>query len=151
MRRRALCGLALLLSATGGLAAQPSEAERIERFANEPNLEKRSKSALDYAHDAVSRVEKAYENADPDLAREILTSILSAVAISQASLDDTGKNARKKPKHFKRAEIGSRKLLKELQSLERMLTFDERQDLAPVIAQLEEINRDLLLKIMQHR
>jgi hypothetical protein len=148
---RAMCGLALLLSVAGGLAAQPSEAERIERFASEPNLEKRSKLALDYAHDAVGRVEEAYADADPERAREILTSIVSAVAISQASLEDTGKNARKKPKHFKRAEIGSRKLLKELQSLERTLTFDERQDLAPVIAQLEDINRDLLLKIMQHR
>jgi hypothetical protein len=99
----------------------------------------------------VSRVEAAYKGADPETARAVLASILEAVELSQESLDETGKSARKKPKHFKRAEIGVRKLLFDLQSLERALTFDERKDLAPIIARLDEINTQLLERIMQKK
>ena len=42
-----------------------------------------------------------------------------------------------------------RKLLFDLQSLERSLTFDERKDLAPVIERVDEINSQLLKRIMQ--
>jgi len=151
MTRRSIAIVALSVAVAMGLAAQTSEADRLAAVRAEEDLEKRSKFALEYAREAVSRVEAAYKGADQETARWILASILEAVELSQESLDETGKNARKKPKHFKRAEIGVRKLLFDLRSLERALTFDERKDLAPVIERLDEINARLLQRIMQKR
>ena len=147
MRRRLTLAL-LLLSLSAGLGAERSEADRLAEIEAEDDLEKRSKLALEYARGAVGRVETAYKDADPETARAILASILEAVRLSEDSLDETGKIARKKPKHFKRAEIGVRKLLRDLQSLERSLTFEERQDLKPVIERLDAINSRLLERIM---
>lgn len=151
MTRRAIAILGLWALLPAGLGAQRSEADRLEPIKAEEDLEKRSKLALQYARGAVSRVEAAYKDADPETARSVLASILEAVELSQESLDETGKVARKKPKHFKRAEIGVRKLLFDLQSLERALTFDERKDLAPVIERLDEINAQLLERIMRKK
>lgn len=151
MTSRTIWIAGLLLSLAGGLGAQKTETERLAPIQAEADLEKRSKYALEYARGAVSRVEAAYKDADSETARAVLASILEAVELSQESLDETGKSARKKPKHFKRAEIGVRKLLFDLQSLERSLTFDERKDLAPIIARLDEINSQLLERIMQKK
>lgn len=151
MRRWKSYLLLVCLSAAVALGAQKTEADRMAVVEAEDDLEKRSKLALQYARGAVSRVESAYKDADPETARSILASILEAVELSQESLDETGKIARKKPKHFKRAEIAVRKLLFDLQSLERALTFEERKDLEPILTRLDEINTQLLQRIMRKK
>ncbi len=152
MRRRAIAIAALLACFAVGLGAQsPATDDPLVAVKAEEDLEKRSKLALEYARKSVGRVAAAYEAADRETARAILASILEAAQLSEESLDETGKVARKKPKHFKRAEIGVRKLLGDLQDLDRTLTFDERQDLKPIIERLDEINSRLLERIMRKR
>ncbi|MEZ5364038.1 MAG: hypothetical protein R2748_17285 [Bryobacterales bacterium] len=139
----------LVLTAMLALAAKPpASLEEVER---EPDLEKRSSLALDFARPAVGRMVKAYEAGQPEEARRILVSVVEAATIAQKSLEETGKHARSKPKHFKRAEIDTRKLLRDLQSAQRQLAFDERPDLDPAIAKVEEINRQLLFDIMERK
>ena len=129
-------------------AAPPQSLEQVER---EPDLEKRSSLALDYARAAVARMVKAYVGEQPEEAREILASIVQAAELAQESLEETGKHARSKPKYFKRAEIDTRKLLRDLEGAKRELTFEERPDLDPAIAKIEEINRRLLFDIMERK
>ncbi len=127
-------------------AKTPTSLEEVER---EPNLEKRAGLALDFARPAVQRMLKAYVAGEREEAKEILGSIVQAAVLAQSALEETGKNARSKPKHFKRAEIDTRKLLRDLESAQRQLTFDERPDLDPAIAKVDAINRQLLFDIME--
>jgi hypothetical protein len=129
-------------------AAPPQSLAEVER---EPDLEKRAGLALDYARAAVGRVVKAYAAGEPGQAKQILDSIVQAAEVARESLGDTGKHARSKPKHFKKAEIESRKLVRDLEAAKRDLTFEERPDLDPAIAQIEEINRQLLFDIMESK
>ena len=146
MTRRSI--LLLTLCAAAGRAADPETLESIER---ETDLEKRSKFALEWARKHVDGVVEAYLAAEPDKAQETLSKIVQAVELSHESLDETGKHPRAKPKHFKRAEIATRKLIGDLEDAKRKLTFDERAQLDPAIARIEEINQALLMGIMQKK
>jgi hypothetical protein len=142
--RSALCiGLAVSLA---WAADPPMTLEEVQR---EPDLEKRASLALDFARPAVNRMVKAYEGGEREQAKQILDSIVQAAVLAKDALAETGKHARSKPKHFKKAEIDTRKLLRDLEAAKRDLTFDERPDLDPAIAKVEEINRQILFEIME--
>lgn len=145
-RRIALAALgsAALLAASTLVASTPWE--QVEA---EPDLEKRSGLALEFARGQVDQVVADYLDGRPGDARTKLKQIVTAVELAQASLVETGKTPRKKPKHFKRAEIATRKLVNDLKQAQRKLTFDERPDLDPVIARLEQVNQQLLLGIFE--
>ena len=115
----------------------------------EADLVRQSRLALDYARGQVDEMLKAYLDGRPDDARANLQGIVRAVEVAQAALQETGKHPRKKPKHFKNAEIATRKIVNDLKQAQTKLAFDERPDLDPVIAKLEEINLQLLMGIMQ--
>lgn len=136
---------ATLLFAPAILAKGPSW----EKVQNESKPEKRAKLALEYAEACVDPVLEAYLEGEPGEGKALLERIDKAVVLAHESLVETGKHPRKRPKHFKRAEIATRRLSNDLQEAQRKLTFDERQDFDEIIAKVEEINRQLLLGIMQ--
>jgi hypothetical protein len=135
----------VLVSAGLCVAAEPATLEDIRA---ERNLEKRSRLALDYAHAALDRAIKTYLDGNPQGGLQMLGEIQDAVELSQESLQATGKIPSKQPKHFKRAEIETRALLRELESAERQVNFDDREHVRAVHDRVEEINRELLLGIM---
>lgn len=143
--------VAILLNvmlAAGVPRAAAKEPLDLESVASEQNLEKRARKALEYAHETVGRVVDAYREGDDPRGVEMLSTIQEAVELAQASLVATGKNAFKKPKHFKRAEIETRKLLRELDDIEKEISFDQRDTLDEVRTRITEINEDLLMSIM---
>ena len=142
---------AWMLLLASWLGAQVSESERLERVLQEEKLEKRSELALEYVRGAVERAVRAYEEGKPEQGREILALIVEAAELSAASLEETGKDARKKPKHFKRAEINMRKLIGDMQEAERAMNFDDRPDFREPLERLDELNRALLLEIMKKK
>jgi len=141
--------LVFALMITAGVAN--AQALTLNQIAVEPDLERRSRFAVEFAQAQVGIALSAYQEADAEAARAALAKIPEAVDISQASLTQTGKHARKKPKHFKRAEIETRKLLEDLKDAQRLLNFDERPDLDPIIKHVDGVNRELLLAIMQKK
>ena len=80
----------------------------------EPNLEKRSKLALDNAAAVYQAARSAYEKGDNDRAAAAVAEIQESVDLAYKSLTETGKNPRKSPKWFKKAEIETRDLLRKL-------------------------------------
>jgi hypothetical protein len=113
--------------------------------------EKQSQMALELAQHGVDGVVEAYRQGLPEQARAMLARIVEAVELSLGALEASGKNARSQPKHFKRAEIATRKLARSLTGAQRQLIYDEREDLDPVIKRIEAINGEILAKIMQTR
>ena len=143
-RRTALLGLVF---AGVGAAANPT----LDQARAETDLEKKSRYALDFARQAVDPMVKAFREAQPAVGREWLGKIEEAVEISREALEETDKNPRKKPKHFKHAEIETRKLARDLENAKRNLIVDERELVDQTIAKVEEINRNLLFGIMQRK
>lgn len=132
----------------GGLCFAAREPQSLEDVRSERNLEKRSRLALEYAHGALNRAMKTYLEGKQQAGLEMLMEVQQAVELSQESLEATGKIPSKKPKHFKRAEIRTRRLLRELEGVETQVNFDHRERVRAVYDRVEEINRELLLGIM---
>jgi len=117
----------------------------------EPNLEKRSKLALDNAAAVYQDARSAYQKGDSDRVVTAVAEIQESVDLAYTSLSQTGKNPRKSPKWFKRAEIETRDLLRKLESFEQEMSFTERPMLEKVKARVQEVHDDLLLGLMEGR
>src|SRR5260370_40769353 len=92
----------------------------------EPNLERRSELALDYANMALDQAREAYNSGDVAKTETALGELQEAVDLAYQALSDTGKDARRNPKFFKRAELKTRELLRRLDGLHHSVSFDDR-------------------------
>ena len=92
----------------------------------ENNLEKRSEAAVRHAEQVLKTTRKAYDAGDMDKAQAGLSEIGEAVELAWKSLEETGKDPHKKPKYFKKAEIGTRKLLRRLDAFSREMNVADR-------------------------
>ncbi len=117
----------------------------------EQNLEKRSKLAIDYADSAIDSARKLYAAGDYKAALDSLAEVREAVDLSHDSLEDTGKNARKHSKPFKKAELGIRELLRRLKGLELDFGVDDREAVIAVERHLQKLHDDLIAEIMSKR
>jgi uncharacterized membrane protein YccC len=136
---RAILAL-LVMASTAGADLSAVLAER--------NLEKRSRKALDYAAQALKAARNAYQQGQLDQTRQHLQELNEAVQLAYRSLQETGKNPVRHPKHFKHAEIKTRELLKHLGHFRDQMAYDDRTVVEPVIQSIETIHEDLLLAIM---
>ena len=115
----------------------------------EPNLEKRSKLALDNAVAAYQAARTAYQNGENDRVAANITEIQESVDLANTALNQTGKNPRKSPKWFKKAEIETRDLLRKLESFQQEMSFTERPMLDKAKARVQEVHDSLLLGLME--
>ena len=114
----------------------------------EPNLEKRSDRALDNADQEIDAARKAYAAGDLNGTRQALQDVRASVELSYDSLQETGKNPRRSPKHFKRAELKIREMLRRLRGLEDEFSVEDRPPVQEVEQRLQEIHDELLTGIM---
>lgn len=140
--RRLTMVLALAAASSAALAFD------LDSIRKEPNLEKRSERALANADAAIDRARAAYEKADDAQFKAALNEVSESILLSKQSLDESGKNARKRPKYFKKAEIGIRRLSRRLDSLRIEVSVDDRPLVEPVAAQAHRLQEEILLAIM---
>jgi hypothetical protein len=138
----------MALLAVGLAAAGPSRAD-LTRALKEPNLERRSQLALENASAAYKAARAAYDKGENDQAGKLIAEIQESVELAQTSLTKTGKNPRKSPKWFKRAEIETRELLKRLDAFEHDMGFNDRPMLEKVKARVQQIHDELLVGLME--
>lgn len=115
----------------------------------ESNLERRSMLALGNAAAAYQTARSAYQKGDNDAVAAAAAEIQESVDLAYTSLTQTGKNPRKSPKWFKRAEIETRDLSRKLDSLQQEMGFAERPVLDKVKARVQQVHDDLLLGLME--
>jgi hypothetical protein len=115
----------------------------------EQNLEKRSKLALDYAELALKNARAAYDNGDNAKATGGVAEVLESVRLAEDSLKETGKNPRRSPKYFKKAEIETRGLLKKIESFQDEMNVADRPMLDPLRTKVQQVHDDLLMGIME--
>jgi hypothetical protein len=113
----------------------------------EPNLEKRSELALDYANTALDAARDAYSAGEDAKALGALDEVRESVDLSWHALVDTGKYARNN-KFFKRAEVRTRALLRRLDGLRDTVAVDDQPAVEKVRARVEEVHDVLIEGIM---
>lgn len=115
---------------------------------SDPNLEKRSDKALQYAALDVDEARDSYNAGKVREAKQALQEVREAVDFSYESLKETGKDPRKHSKYFKRAEVKLRELLRRLHGLSDEWSVVDRPAFDPVVARLQEVHDELLTGIM---
>jgi hypothetical protein len=124
-------------------------AAELDRVKTEPNLEKRSKLALDNAAAAFKAAHEAYEKGDVEQAKEGLAELQRSVELAGDSLKQTGKDPRRNPRWFKNAELGTRGLLRKLDGLRQEMSVSDRPLIEPVMAKVQQVHDDLLEGLME--
>ncbi len=138
----------LLALLTGAVWAQPSD---LAAIAAEKDPEKRYVQALDFAASRIGSARKHYQHGEIEAFRAALSTMKEAVELSDATLRGTGQNPSKKPKHFKRAELKIRDMLKRLRNFAQDVSVIDRDVVTTTHARLNVIHEELLLDIMGRR
>jgi signal transduction histidine kinase len=118
---------------------------------NEPNLERRSELALEYAHAAMDNARDAMLAGDVATTKAAVAEVGEAVELAYQSLADSGKDARHNTKYFKRAELKTRELMRRLEGLSQLMDVDDRPIAEKVRNRIAEIHDDLLQGIFSKK
>jgi hypothetical protein len=137
-----------MLAAVSLLTVGTARADLKQALA-EPNLEKRSKLALDNAAIAFTALREAYQKGNNEQVEAYAAEIGESVDLAYTSLEQTGKNPRKSPKWFKQAEIDTRTLLRKLEGFQQDMNFADRQLLDKVKARVQEVHDELLTGLLE--
>jgi len=140
---RLILVLTLLASAAGTIRASLDEARA------EPNLEKRSNLALANAVMALKEAREAYRGGDSQMTMDKISELEESVELGYDSLVKTGKDPRKSPKWFKRAEISTRDLLRSMESFGHDMSFTDRPMLDKARERVQQIHDELLTGLME--
>lgn len=131
------------------LVLTPAMLADLTAVKQEPNSEKRSDLALSEADREVDLAREAYKKSDDSAFRSALERMMAAVQLSYDSLQSTGKNARKHPKYFKRADLKMRDLVRRIDGLEHEVGYDDRQHVLVVKNKILQLDEQIVLEIMK--
>ena len=140
--------LAIHATALSCLASQHPGLARIEAISD---LERRSREALEFALVEFEAALTAYGSGELDRGKAALDGVAEAVEMAVDSLQSTGKHPRRHPRHFKRAEIRTRKLLGQMKRAQQKAHLEDQADFEAAIQRVETANGILLLGIMSRR
>jgi hypothetical protein len=143
-RTLAVVAAALCVPATLSAREMPS----VEQVRAENNLERRADKAWKFAADRLKDAAKAHSEGHWDQTRAAVDLMIEAVELGHQALEQTGKDPRKRFKHFKRGEVQTQALQKQLGELMRTMGYEEEEELRPVAKRLEEVHEALLHSVM---
>jgi hypothetical protein len=138
--------IAAALFAIAGTAALQAD---LKKALAEPDLEKRSKLAMENAFAAYQTARDAYQKGEMEQAQASIDEIEQSVDLAYQSLTDTGKNPRRSPKWFKSAELATRDLERRIASLQDQMSYTDRALLDKVKARVQQVHDELLLGLME--
>jgi hypothetical protein len=121
----------------------------LKRAMAEPNLEKRSKLALDNARSAYQAAREAYQKGELEQVQAFANEIEESVGLAYQSLEQTGKNPRQNPRYFKSAEQETSQLVRRIDGFQQEMSYTERPMLDKAKARVQQVHDDLLLGLME--
>jgi hypothetical protein len=142
-KRWLMAALACSFALAGSLRADLKQAQA------ESNLEKRSGLALDNAAARLKDARQAYDKGDTAQVAKDAAEMRDSVDLAFESLKQTGKDPRRSPKWFKRAEIETRDLARKLESFQEQMDYTDRPMLDAVKARVQQVHDDLLVGLME--
>jgi hypothetical protein len=114
-------------------------------------LERRSELALENAGAALGYLRDAYQAGDLEKTKVEASEIEESVTLAYDSLQDSGKDPRRDPKSFKRAEMSTRQLLRRLDGAIESMSVPDRAILLVVRDRVSDIHDELLNGIMRKK
>jgi hypothetical protein len=141
----------LALAALLALVGVQSIRADLKRAMAEPNLEKRSRLALENAKAAYQAAREAYQKGELEQVQTFATEIEQSVDLAYQSLQQTGKNPRSSPRYFKSAEQETSQLTRRIEGLQEEMSYTERPMLDKTKARVQQVHDDLLLGLMEGR
>lgn len=136
---------AVLTLALAGAGAARADLAKVRA---ETRPAQRARLAMDNANEQIGNASKSYKTGGLTAARAALDEVLESVELAKQSLDRTGRNPRTSS-DYKNLEIKTRALLKKLGGLVESMSFQEREDLKPLLGALHKIHDDTLTAIME--
>ncbi|HUQ94910.1 MAG TPA: hypothetical protein VM120_24740 [Bryobacteraceae bacterium] len=133
------------------LAHQGETAGGLAAVRAEPNPERRYWKALEYAVTEIQDARKSYHDGKSDAFHAAIGQVGAAVQLCDETLRSTGKNPSRNPKHFKRAELKIREILRRMAALENEAAVEDRPFVAKVRTDVQELHDELLMDIMGRR
>ena len=107
----------------------------------EPNLEKRSRLALENADRQMDAANKAYDSGGWDGVVAALKETRASVDLAIESLKQSGKNPQRGGKYFKSAEIRTRELARKIDSFRQKTSGDEQTPIEELRAHVQRVAR----------
>jgi hypothetical protein len=140
--------LALALLCTLAVAA----AADLDAVRKEPDLEKRSGRALDAAAEALkaARALPAEGGSVTELEQD-LDAMVGGVELSLQALHETGKKPQKLGRAYKRGELKTREMLRQLENLIQAIGFDNRPPAERARDRLVTMHEEYLFGVMSGR
>ena len=117
----------------------------------EPNLERRSQLAIDYANSALDAAHNQYQAGDTAKTEATLGDVGASVDLAYQSLLDTGKEARRDPKFFKRLELATRQLMRRIEGMAESMGYQDRPAAEKLRDRVAVIHDDLIKAIMSKK
>lgn len=131
------------------LISAPALQAGLDKAMAEKNLEKRSKLALENAGQALATARLAYAKGGTTGLADSLREVRESVELAEISLKDTGKDPRKNPKYFKKAEIMTREMMRNINGFRDEMSVADRPLLDKLRDKVQQVHEDLLLGIME--
>jgi len=129
------------------LAAPPPVS--LDQVRAEPRLEKRAELALEYAGAAMARARKTVvESGSRANLEESLKQVGESCQLALYSLRQTGKRPNKLARQYKKAELRTRSLVKELTDLVAALSLDDRPAAEEIRDHVQLLHEEFLLGVM---
>jgi len=144
MTRQMNIGIALLWS----FSAASLCAIDLASVQQEPNLERRSQMAMESANSALDAARTSYQANELDKTRASLDDVGQAVSLAYDSLKQTGKEARRDTKFFKRTELATRQMLRRIEGMAEAMNFEDRALVDKLREHVAAIHENLLQDIM---
>ncbi len=148
MTARVRCGLLLAAASAWCWAGEHPEWSRLLAVGD---LERRSKQALQFADERFDQAVAAYERGDLERGAVELKWAGDAVGLAVESLQATGKHPRRHPRHFKHAEIRTRKLLQRLRDARAKAHLEDKPAFDQAMQTVDQANSALLEGLMSRR
>lgn len=139
------CCLLPVLASSNARAGQAD----LSQAKAEPNLEHRSKLALENAERALQSARDAYNAGDNEKVSALAAEVQESVELAYTSLQQTKKDPRKSPKYFKNAEIVTRDLLRRIDSFQQDMSFNDRSLLDKLKENTQQVHDNLLMGLME--
>lgn len=141
--------LALLVLALSTIACENPDTEELKRkLAEKDDPGDRAKIAVKIGENLLEEIGQAYKERDYPQGHERLGEYVELVQQAHRELEDSGRDARRKPKGFKELEIHLRRSHRTFEELARRVPFDQRQPVRRAMNQVEELRTTLLFALM---
>lgn len=123
----------------------------IEEIKKDTNLQRRSRLALENADAVLDEARQAYQKGDGEALDLALTEVIESVELAYQSLVERGGNPRRNAGPYKRGELGTRELLRRLDTFRDEMNYMDRERIEPVIEVVDKVHDSFLRDVMGGR